>query len=135
MIDNVETIRRIYAAFVEGEIPAILERLAETVQWEYGINSTDVPWLQPRSGRSEVAQFFEALQGLEFHTFQPKAFLSEGNLVVALIDVEATVKATGKRFVEEDLVHIWYFDLQGQVTRYRHRVDTHQHLKAYQDVL
>ena len=60
--------------------------------------------------------------------------LSDGDLVVALIDVEYTVKATGRRVTEEDEVHIWSFDASGQVTRFRHRVDTYQHLLAYRPV-
>jgi hypothetical protein len=51
-------------------------------------------------------------------------------MVVVLIDVELTVKATGTRIVEEDEVHIWYFDAQRRVTRFGHRVDTHQHWLA-----
>jgi hypothetical protein len=33
--------------------------------------------------------------------------------------------------IEEDEAHIWYFDTQGQVRRFRHRVDTQQHQTAY----
>jgi hypothetical protein len=27
-------------------------------------------------------------------------------------------------------VHIWHFDAQGRVARFRHRLDTHQHWEA-----
>jgi ketosteroid isomerase-like protein len=120
-----------YQAFGRGDIPAILERLAENVEWEYGVNSTDVPWLQPRRGRSQVAGFFEALGAIEFHKFEPKALLESGSTVVALVDLDATVRNTARRVVEEDEVHIWHFDDRGKVSRFRHRVDTHQHWAAY----
>lgn len=113
-----------------GDVPAILGTLAEGVEWEYGVNSTEVPWLQPRRGRAEVAKFFEELAAVGISKFQPKAFFENGNIVVALIDLEATVKATGRKVIEEDEVHIWRFDEQGRVIRFRHRVDTHQHLMA-----
>jgi ketosteroid isomerase-like protein len=45
-------------------------------------------------------------------------------------DVELTVKATGRRIVEEDEVHIWRFDAQGRIRRFAHKVDTHQHWRA-----
>ena len=131
-MNNVESVQHIYSAFSRGEVAAILERLSDSVEWEYGINSTEVPWLQPRRGRAEVMKFFETLGGLEFHRFEPKAFLAGGeDVVVALIDLEMTVKATGERIVEEDEVHIWHLNKDGQVSRFRHRSDTYQHEMAY----
>jgi uncharacterized protein len=129
---HIDTVQKMYDAFGRGDVPAILEHLADDVQWEYGVTSTDVPWLQPRRGPAEVARFFEALSALDFHKFQPKEFLAAGHLVVVLFDLEVTVRATGKRIVEDDEVHIWYFNEGGKVARFRHRVDTHQHLMALQ---
>ena len=126
-----ETVQQIYAAFGRGDIPAILDHLAENVEWEYAISSTEVPWLEPRQGRKEVAKFFEALGGLEFHKFQPKTFFEGAGVVVALIDVELVVKATGRRIVEEDEVHLWHFNEEGQVSKFGHKLDTHQHWVAW----
>jgi len=107
------------AALGRGDIPAILERLADSVEWEYGVNSTDVPWLQPGRGRAYVAEFFAtAGAALEIHRLEHKTFLESGNIVVVLFDLEMTVKATGKRIVEEDEVNIWHFDSQGKVSRF-----------------
>jgi len=129
---NADTVREIYAAFGRGDISTILGHLAPSVEWEYGFSAIDVPWLQPRRGPAEVRQFFEgALLPLEIHKFHPKAFLESGNTVVVLADFEAMVKATGRRIVEEDEVHVWHFDPAGRVTRFRHVLDTHQHLLAY----
>ena len=38
---QVDTAQQIYQAFGRGDVPAILERLADNVEWEYGLNSTD----------------------------------------------------------------------------------------------
>jgi uncharacterized protein len=121
------TVGEIYAAFQRGDIPAILSRLADDVEWEYSIQPAGVPWLEPRRGRSDVQGFFAAMAAFELHRFEPKVFLESGNIVVVLIDVDLTVKATGKRITEEDEVHIWYFDPEGRATRFGHKVDTHQH--------
>lgn len=130
---HIPGIQDIYAAFGRGDVAAILERLADSVEWEYGIASTDVPWLQPRRGREAVGGFFAALgSALEIHRFETKTFLESGNVVVALCDFEATVKATGRRIDEQDEVHIWHFDAAGQVSRFRHRADTHQQWLACQ---
>ena len=122
--------QRIYEAFGRGDIPAILSNLAEDVEWECGVNSTNVPWLQPRRGRGQVPEFFQALGALDIKAFQPKTFLENANVLVVLVDLDATVKATGREVVEEDEVHIWYFDSAGKVRRFRHRIDTHQQWKA-----
>jgi hypothetical protein len=123
-------VQEIYAAFGRGDVPAILERLSPSVDWEYG-GTSDVPWLQPLSGRREAGKFFESLAAIDIHKFSPKHILEGDRIVVALVDLEFTVKKTGKRVVEEDEVHIWHFDPSGLVSRFRHRVDTHKHLTAY----
>ena len=74
--------------------------------------------------------FFAAMAGFELHRFQPKTFLENDNIVVVLIDVDLTVRSTGKRITEEDEIHIWHFDAEGQVIKYGHKVDTHQHWMA-----
>jgi ketosteroid isomerase-like protein len=130
-VPHIEIVQQIYRAFGQGDVSAILERLADNIEWEYGVNSTDVPWLQPRRGRADVGQFFAALAAVEIHMFRPKTFFEANNLVVVLIDLEATVRGTRRRVIEEDEVHIWQFDPSGKVNRFRHRADTHQHWAAY----
>jgi ketosteroid isomerase-like protein len=130
-MSNLRTTQEIYQAFGRGDVPAILAKLSDSVDWDYGPASTDVPWLQRRKGRDGAASFFASLEAIQIHTFAPKTFLESEGLVVALVDIEFTVKATGKRVVEEDEVHIWRFDAQGKVARFRHRSDTHQHHLAY----
>jgi ketosteroid isomerase-like protein len=130
-MSNLATVQGIYAAFGRGDIPAILSVLADDVEWEYGVNSTDVPWLQPRRGRDAVAGFFESLGGAEFHRLETTTFLETGSVLVVLLQVEATVRATGRRVTEADEVHIWHFDAAGKVARFRHRADTHQQHLAF----
>jgi hypothetical protein len=130
-MSNVQTVQQIYAAFGQGDIPAILGHLAEDIDWEYGIQEAGVPWLKPGKGRAAVPAFFESLAALEFHRFQPKTLLESGDVVVALIDLAVTVKATGRHVQEEDEVHIWRFDGNGKVVRFCHRVDTHKHWLAW----
>ena len=125
-MSHIETIQSIYEAFARGDIPAILARLSETVEWEYGVNSTDVPWLQPRRGRDGAAEFFQSLAALDFKAFGVHLIAGSGDTVVALCNVEAVVRDTGEPFTELDETHVWHFGPDGLVTRFRHRVDTHQ---------
>jgi len=126
-MNNLRTVQDIYVAFRRGDIPAILSKLADDVDWEYGAGPTEIPWLQHRSGPAGAAAFLQSLAAMEVHSFVPKV-LTEGDntVIVALVDVEFTVKATGKYVKEEDEVHIWRFNREGKVARFRHRVDTLQ---------
>ncbi len=113
-MSNVETVQAIYEAFGRGDIPFILDQLSETVDWEHG-STSDVPWLMPRQGRAAVGEFFEALAGFTMTKFVPHTMLDGGDVVVALVDIEATVTKTGLAVAEDDETHIWRFDDQGKV--------------------
>jgi len=129
-MSNLKTVQAIYEAFGRGDVPTILGYLADNVEWEYGIVSTNVPWLQPRKGRDEVPKFFQSLADFEISKFEPKTFLESDNIVVVLIDLEGNVRSTKRTITEEDEVHIWHFDAKGKVARFRHRADTFQHWAA-----
>jgi uncharacterized protein len=125
-MSHIEAVRDIYAAFGRQDIPAILERLAPDVDWEYAYQNEGVPWLEPRRGREQVVGFFQSLAGLSLRKFELKRLLGDGDLVVALFNVEGIARQTGRSFVEQDEVHLWYFNAHGLVQRFRHVVDTLQ---------
>jgi hypothetical protein len=131
MSTNSNVVREIYEAFGRGDIPAILAKLDENVEWEYAYGPNEVPWLQPRRGRNEAGKFFESLAATEIHSFVPKAILEGEKVVVALVDITFTVKKTGKKVVEQDEAHVWRFNDAGKIVRFRHCADTHQHVLAY----
>jgi hypothetical protein len=129
---TIETIQGVYAAFGRGDIPTILEVLAEDVVWEYGWDEHEVPWLKPRTGKAGVAAFFQtAAAELEFGRFEVTHLVGDERLVVAVIDHEAKVRATGKLLRERGEAHLWHFDARGKVNRFRHGADTLQHLRAF----
>lgn len=129
-MSNLETVRDIYGAFGRGDVEAILARVADDVEWEYGVNSTTVPRLQPRRGKEGVMAFLQALgSGADIQRLDVKTLMESGHTVVTLLDLELTVRATGRRVVEEDEVHIWPF-AGGKVRRFRHRANSHQHQVA-----
>jgi ketosteroid isomerase-like protein len=134
-MSNIATVQSIYEAFGRGDIPAILDRLADDVVWEAwdGDNTAQdagVPWALARSGREGVAGFFQDVAaGLEFHGFEPRNLLEGGNQVAATISIDVTAKATGERFQDEE-IHLWTFDGNGKLTGLRHYLDTAKHIKA-----
>src|SRR5262245_23874033 len=133
-MSNSQAVQSIYEAFGRGDIPAILDALADDVRWEHwpdgnGAGRQGVAWLTPRDGREEVGGFFEALGALEFHDFTPTELFESNGRVVALIDVDLAVRETGRRFRDSE-IHLWTFGDDGRVTDFRHYVDTAKHVEA-----
>jgi ketosteroid isomerase-like protein len=127
---NVETVQAIYEAFGKGDVPAILDRLADDVAWDQDAPSYGVPIYEPGTGREHATRFFEALQDREFQRFEPTNFLAGGDQVAVTIDLEATVKATGKTAKALE-IHLWTFGEDGKVSRFFHAIDRHAFVLAY----
>jgi uncharacterized protein len=135
-MSNVGTMQQIYEAFGRGDIPAILERLAEDVRWEQwptgnAAQERDVPYMRGRSGREAAAGFFEDIQkDFELNSLNPHAFLEGDDRVAVLIEVDLTVRSTGKRLTDEE-IHLWEFGRDGELTGFRHFLDTAKAIEAH----
>jgi uncharacterized protein len=130
--ENVTTITDLYAAFGRGDIPAIVDALAEDVRWEHWDDNTaqreGVTHLQPRTGRDGVAEFFAVVGGITFNAFEVRGLAAGDGLVVADVLIDVTL-ATGGRMRDEEL-HLWRFDADGRICGMRHYVDTAKHIAA-----
>jgi len=130
---NLATVSDIYAAFVRGDVPAILDRIAPDCRWEFWTDNraqlAGVPTLQPRIGPAGVAEFFVTASQLEFHDFQILDVVGGDRQVVAEVTIAYTT-STGSRLSDEEL-HLWTFNEEQQVVRLRHYVDTAKHLAAF----
>ena len=129
MSRHARTVEAIYAAFGRDDIAGILDTLREDVEWEHDVVDYGIPWLVRRRGRARVAGFFEALHALDIRRFEPKRILADDTMVAAVIHVEIAVRATSRVITDVEL-HLWTFDAQGKVARFRHVADTHQHWLA-----
>lgn len=99
--DPTATVQRMFAAFGEGDLDALLETVHPESQWTYfGAN----PRLSNAtfSGHERVRRFFEGiLQRLEMTSFNPEEFIAQGNTVVIFGNEAGTVRATGQPFRNE----------------------------------
>ena len=127
---NIDTVKQIYEAFGRGDIPAIVDKLDQNVEWDVEIPTPGVRWLQPRRGAASVPAFFESLAPRSFQRFEPHTFFAEGNKVFVLIAMDATHVATGKQYRFPYEGHLWFFDDAGKVVKYQHVTDTALHQRA-----
>ena len=120
---NMETVQRIYEAFGRGDVDAILGMLTDDVDWASEASVTKAPWHGIRTGKTEVAGFFEALATtIDVLEFTPLAFAANDDDVMVVIRFEMKVRATGRSGVME--LHHWWRLRDGKVWRYRGTEDT-----------
>jgi ketosteroid isomerase-like protein len=129
---NLATVQAMYEAFARGAVPAILARLAEGVAWESWADNhaqrAGVPWLVPRRGPAEVREFFGVVGGFQMHEFRVLGLMAGGDQVAAEIVIDA--QPAGARRYRDEEIHLWTFDAEGKVVRFRHYVDTAKHVEA-----
>ena len=129
-MDNLASVHDIYRAFGQGDVAAIIERLAPDVVWEEDAVDHGVPWLNPGRGREHVLSFFGVVGSqLDIRHFEVERLFQSDDQVIASIRIEALVRPTQKSFRDREL-HLWTFDPKGQVSAFRHVLDTHQHYLA-----
>ena len=108
---NIDIAKRGYAAFLRGDVPAILEMLADKVEG-FGVISDGpdrAPWHgTDRHDRPACAGFFESLIGaLEPLKFEPDQFAAAGDYVYVTIQHEYRVRKNGRILVMRDVFHRW----------------------------
>ncbi|MDE3244969.1 MAG: nuclear transport factor 2 family protein [Acidobacteriota bacterium] len=112
----------IYAAFGRADVPAILAHLAPGIEWVVA-GAPTIPDGRTHRGPADVATFFQSLDSLlQFTSFEPKEFLSDGEVVVALGSYQSSGRATG-RAADDDWAMVWRFK-EGRVVHYQAHLDT-----------
>lgn len=120
--ENVKTIQTVYEAFGRGDVQAILDVLANDVDFASEPDQKIAPWHGRRS-KAEVPAFFQALADtVDVTEFTPLAFASNDTDVMVVIRFGMKVKATNKSGTM-DLHHWWRFR-DGKVVMYRGTEDT-----------
>ena len=127
MSEKVQSVQRIYEAFGRGDVPAVLDELADDVQWEAWENNhaqnAGVAHLTPRTDKEGVAAFFGLVGGLGVKEFLVLDIGESDRQVMAEIVIETDS-------YRDEEIHLWTFGDEGKVTRMRHYVDTAKHMAA-----
>lgn len=127
-LDNVETVKRIYRNFLNGNIDAVLDALADDIDWSSRVNwpggPADIPYNRPCPGRDEVAEMFSRfLDAVHYERpLGPNSYAASGNRVLV------TGQDIRRDLVNGDLTEnrwsmLWMFE-RGKVIRFRIYQDT-----------
>lgn len=106
--NTLQHVQDAYAAFGRGDIPALMELLADDIEWIIP-GPTDLPWKGVRYGKPAVQEWFGLLfQNIEFRAFAPQQFITDGDTVVCLVHNETTMRRTGRSLSYTE-AQIWRF--------------------------
>lgn len=117
-----EVIQSLYAAFGRGDVPALLDRLSDDVEWTHR-GSIGLAYMGTFRGKAAVGQWFAdvaAVDGIE--AFEPREFLA-GPDHVTVLGWERTRALPAGGVFETDWVHVFNVK-DGKVTRFIGSYDT-----------
>ena len=124
MTSNLETTKKAYELFKQGDISAILTDFAAATCTLVSPGPQDtLPWAGKFKGQQEIADWFARLaENLDFAEIAPREMIEQGETVVVVGTSSVRVKRTGK-LVEEEWVHILKYD-QGRIVFFQEYTDT-----------
>jgi len=115
-------VQQAYTAFGQGNVPAILDLVADEVDWEF-VGSKNLPYAGRRRNRDEVAAFFAAIPVAEtIHVFEPREFIEAGEHVTVLGWEQSTALDSKQDFASE-WAHVFTVK-GGKITRWRGFINT-----------
>ena len=120
--ENTKLVRQVYENFKSGDIKALLNLLAENIEWQLP-EIENVPFSGTRRGQDQMGQFFASLVDTqEVQHFDPREFIAQGDKVVALGHYAWRVKSTGSEY-GGDFAHVFTVH-DGKVVRFHEYMDT-----------
>lgn len=122
-IDNAATVATLYEAFGRGDIPFILDHVADNCKW-IGAGAGSLPPGGTYTGK-EAVNFFKRLgESVEFNSFNPLAIHNiNDNEVVAFGNMTGTSRTTGKKSSSDWVMH-WKFNKEGKAVYFQDFFDT-----------
>ena len=129
-MSNVETVQAMYDAFGRGDIAAIIDQLADDVEWDRDAPGYGVPIYEPGTGRSTRSASSPRSPGTSSSSVRadelPQRRESGGRADQDRGRGEAN--RPGREALE---IHLWTFGEDGKVSRFFHCIDRHAIVLAY----
>jgi uncharacterized protein len=120
--EQVATIRSFYEAFARGDVPHILARLADDVEWR---SPPSVPWSRgTHRGPDEVGQYFgRMMEHWSEFSVEPAEVLAGDDHVLSIGTYRGRARETGREF-ETSYAHLWRLSDDGKVVDHEAYTDT-----------
>jgi hypothetical protein len=123
LVNNAATVANMYEAFGRGDVPSIINNVAENCKW-IGAGEGTLPEGGIYRGKEAVNFFLRLNEYEEFNSFNPVSINNiNDDEVVAFGNMTVTSKATGKK-VSSDWVMHWKFNADGKVVYFQDFFDT-----------
>ncbi len=130
MMDNVQFVKSLYAAFMQGDLETIFAALDPGVEWFANPDPALIPWGGERHGIAGAKEFFSELAAhADIEVFEPRQFFAGPDSVTVRLHVVMHLKPSGQRS-EGEWVHLFTIR-DGKVTALRIYGDTHALVQAY----
>ena len=130
---NIQLTQEIFQAFATGNIPFLLNILADDIEWYVAGSREHLPLAGTYKGREQVAQVFQTVsQYLELQQFQPEEFVAQNNQVAVFGKAKGNIRPNNS-VVEYDWVHLYTWQ-DGKVIKFREYLDTGAMATAFQGV-
>ena len=127
---KITAVERLYAAYGQGDVDAVLAELADDVDWATEADGSSVPWWGAFRGKAAVPAFFHAIgSSVDVTEFDIVSLTANDTDVVATVHWTFTVKATGKS-ASMYMQHWWRF-ARGKIVFFRGSEDTAQSAEAF----
>ncbi|MGE3285207.1 MAG: nuclear transport factor 2 family protein [Pseudonocardia sp.] len=124
------SVQRLYAAYRDRDLDAVLAELADDVDWAAEAAGTAVPWYGPFRGKEQVPGFFAAIgKNVDVTEFELVGIAANETDVYATIHWTYTVPATG-RSASMYMQHWWRF-ADGKIVFFRGSEDSGQSIAAF----
>ncbi len=124
--ENVEIVRRLFAAGGRGDTQAVRDALTDDVEWQSPVTRVKhrgITWSRARRGREEAMEFFRELsQKSRIEPFRDLRFTAQDDRVVVEGRNRGTSLSTGRTY-DHDWVMVFVLR-DGKICEQRHYYDT-----------
>jgi ketosteroid isomerase-like protein len=122
-MSSADVVRKLYAAFETGDVPAVLGLMAPNIVWNEAENFLYAD-RNPYKGPQAILEGVFMRIGGDFENFavKPEEIIESGDTVVMFGRYTGTFKATGKA-INLQASHVWRVK-DGKVTQFQQYVDT-----------
>jgi ketosteroid isomerase-like protein len=119
---NVKLVQDIYAAFLRGDIEAVLSAISDDIVF-FVPGPSQMPTAGTWRGLAGMREFFTKLaQSVEFTAFNPREYVASGDRVVVLGDYAARLRGNNRN-ASSDWVMAWRIR-DGKAVEFREYNDT-----------